>query len=241
MKALILAAGIGKRLKSAVPKILLKIGNKTLLERHYENLINSGIKNIGIVIGYKSNKISQFIRVIDTKKKVKIFVNSKFRLGSIVSLVKAEEFITTKGDMILMDGDVLYDKKILQKLINSKRKNCVLLDENFKQGQEPVKVCIKNKTVCDFGKNVKEEFDIIGESIGFFKFSNLSSIKLLKYAKKVMKLDTNNVYEDAISLIIKNKIFKIEYENVTNLPWTEIDFKSDLKFAKKKVLHRINE
>ena len=122
MKALILAAGIGKRLKSTVPKILLKIGNKTLLERHYENLINLGIDNIGIVIGYKSSKISQFIKAIDTKKKVKIFVNSKFRLGSIVSLVKAGEFFKTKDDMVLMDGDVLYDNKILKKLINSKKK-----------------------------------------------------------------------------------------------------------------------
>ena len=51
MKALILAAGIGKRLKANVPKILLKIGNKSLLERHVENLLNLGIKNIGIVIG----------------------------------------------------------------------------------------------------------------------------------------------------------------------------------------------
>ena len=61
MKALILAAGIGKRLKANVPKILLKIGNKSLLERHVENLLNLGIKNIGIVIGYKSNHLRNFI------------------------------------------------------------------------------------------------------------------------------------------------------------------------------------
>ena len=49
MKALILAAGIGKRLKADVPKILLRIGNKSLLERHYENLLSLGVKKIGIV------------------------------------------------------------------------------------------------------------------------------------------------------------------------------------------------
>ena len=51
MKALILAAGIGKRLKNNMPKILLKIGSKRLLERHIENLLNLDIKNIVIVIG----------------------------------------------------------------------------------------------------------------------------------------------------------------------------------------------
>ena len=57
MKALILAAGIGQRLKSNLPKILLKVGKKSLLERHYENLIELNVKNIGIVIGYKSQVI----------------------------------------------------------------------------------------------------------------------------------------------------------------------------------------
>ena len=61
MKALILAAGIGQRLKSNLPKILLKVGKKSLLERHYENLIELNVKNIGIVIGYKSQVIKKYI------------------------------------------------------------------------------------------------------------------------------------------------------------------------------------
>ena len=64
MKALILAAGIGKRLKTNIPKILLKIGNKSLLERHLENLLSLGVKNIGIVIGFKSNYLKNFIKTI---------------------------------------------------------------------------------------------------------------------------------------------------------------------------------
>ena len=73
MKALILAAGIGKRLKTNIPKILLKIGSKTLLERHLENLLSLGVKNIGIVIGFKSNYLQNFIKKIDKKKKYKNF------------------------------------------------------------------------------------------------------------------------------------------------------------------------
>ena len=72
MKALILAAGIGKRLKTNIPKILLKIGNKNLLERHLENLLSLGIRNIGIVIGYKSSQLKNFIKKIDKKKNIKI-------------------------------------------------------------------------------------------------------------------------------------------------------------------------
>ena len=241
MKALILAAGMGKRLKANVPKILLKIGNKSLLERHVENLLNLGIKNIGIVIGYKSNQLRNFIKKIDKKKNIKIFKNSSYKLGSIVSLVSASNFFYIKGNLILMDGDVLYDKKILKKLFNSKKKNCLIIDKKFEKGQEPVKVCIKNNKIIDFGKIVNQDFDYQGESVGFFKFSNKSSLKLLHQSRKIMKFYKNLMYEEAIQKIIKEKKIRMDFENITNLPWVEIDFKKDLIFAKKKVLKQINE
>ena len=241
MKALILAAGMGKRLKANVPKILLKIGNKSLLERHVENLLNLGIKNIGIVIGYKSNHLRNFIKKIDRKKNIKIFKNSSYKLGSIVSLVSASNFFYIKGNLILMDGDVLYDKKILKKLFNSKKKNCLLIDKKFEKGQEPVKVCIKNNKIIDFGKIVNQDFDYQGESVGFFKFSNKSSLKFLQQSRKIMKSNKNLMYEEAIQKIIKEKKIRMDFENITNLPWVEIDFKKDLIFAKKKVLKQINE
>ena len=241
MKALILAAGRGKRLKANVPKILLKIGNKSLLERHVENLLNLGIKNIGIVIGYKSNQLRNFIKKIDRKKNIKIFKNSSYKLGSIVSLVSASNFFYIKGNLILMDGDVLYDKKILKKLFNSKKKNCLIIDKKFEKGQEPVKVCIKNNKIIDFGKIVNQDFDYQGESVGFFKFSNKSSLKFLEQSRKIMKSNKNLMYEEAIQKIIKEKKIRMDFENITNLPWVEIDFKKDLIFAKKKVLKQINE
>ena len=241
MKALILAAGRGKRLKANVPKILLKIGNKSLLERHVENLLSLGIKNIGIVIGYKSNQLRNFIKKIDRKKNIKIFKNSSYKLGSIVSLVSASNFFYTKGNLILMDGDVLYDKKILKKLINSKKRNCLLIDKKFEKGQEPVKVCIKNNKIIDFGKIVNQDFDYQGESVGFFKFSSKSSIKFLEAAKIIMKSNKNAMYEDAIQQIIKKKKVYIDFENITSLPWVEIDFKKDLILAKKIILKQINE
>ena len=49
------------------------------------------------------------------------------------------------------------------------------------------------------------------------------------------------MYEDAIQKIIKYKKFFISFENITNLPWVEIDFKKDLQLAKKNILKRINE
>ena len=210
MKELILAAGIGKRLKVSLPKILLRIGNRSLLERHYDNLLSLGVKKIGIVVGYKSQYLIKCIKEIDKKKKIKIIKNPKYKLGSIVSLVCASSFFYERGELILMDGDVLYDKKILKKLIDTKKKDTLLIDKHFESGEEPVKVCIKNNKIYDFGKNVDNNFDFQGESVGFFKFSKKTSIKLLNESKKIKAKNKKAMYEDAIQKLIKEKKFLIE-------------------------------
>ena len=241
MKALILAAGIGKRLKVSLPKILLKIGNRSLLERHYDNLLSLGVKKIGIVVGYKSQHITKCIKEIDKKKKIKIIKNPKYKLGSIVSLVCASSFFYERGELVLMDGDVLYDKKILKKLIDTKKKDTLLIDKHFESGKEPVKVCLKKNRIYDFGKNVDNDFDLQGESVGFFKFSKKTSIKLLNESKKIKSKNKKAMYEDAIQKLIKEKKILMEFENISNLPWIEIDFKKDLNLAKKNILKEIDE
>ena len=241
MKALILAAGLGRRLKIDKPKILLKIRNKTLLERHLVNLINFGVSNIGIVIGYKSNQLKKFLAKKRFKQKIKIFENTNYNLGSTISLVSAKKFFNEKGDLFLMDGDVLYDKKILKKLINSKKKDCLLIDKNFETGKEPVKVCVKNNKILDFGKTVKKPFDFQGESVGFFKFRKKTSMKILNEGRSDIKKNKNSMYEDIIQKLIKTKKITMNFEKVNKLSWIEIDFKKDLIKARKKIINQINE
>ena len=242
MKALILAAGIGKRLKTDTPKILLQIGKKTLLERHYTNLVNANIHKIGLVVGFQNKKIEDLIKRIDKENRIRIFRNREFRKGSAISLVSAYEFFDIKEEMILMDGDVLYHEQIFKKLVNSNKKNCFLLDRNIEKGEEPVKICIKKDHIYDFGKKIKKDFDFYGESVGFFKFSYEISKELLIKTKEVMKSNSNAAYEEAIRLIIKNTDSNnFGYEDITNLPWIEIDFPKDLEKAKNKILLEIDE
>ena len=224
------------------PKILLKIGQKTLLERYYQNLVNIDVNKIGLVVGFQKEKIEGLIKEIDKENRITIFRNTEFTKGSVISLVKASNFFEHQEEMILMDGDVLYHHDILQRLVNSKKKNCFLLDRNIEEGEEPVKICIKKNHICDFGKKIKKDFDFYGESVGFFKFSYEISKELLIKAKEVMKSNSNAAYEEAIRLIIKNTdLNNFGYEDITNLPWIEIDFLKDLEKAKNKILLEIDE
>ena len=83
--------------------------------------------------------------------------------------------------------------------------------------------------------------DIQSESVGFFKFTNKLSAKLLFEAKKMMLKNPNYMYEDVIQKMIKEKKIKLDFENITNLPWIEIDYKKDLKKARKNILKKIND
>ena len=242
MKALILAAGIGKRLNSNIPKILLKLGQKTLLERHYQNFVNADINKIGLVVGFQKKKIEDLIKKIDKENRITIFRNEDFSRGSVVSLVKASKFFDDKEEIILMDGDVLYHQDIFQRLVNSKNKNCFLLDRNIEDGEEPVKISVKKNHICDFGKKIKKNFDFYGESVGFFKFSYQISKKLLDKANQIMRTNPNEMYEEAIRLIISDSsLNNFGYEDITNIPWIEIDFPEDLEKAKNKLLPKIDE
>ena len=242
MKVLILAAGIGKRLKSKKPKILLKIGKKTLLERHYENITNANINKIGLVVGYKSKEIEDAVKKIDIDNKITIFQNPSFTKGSVLSITAASKFFESEEELILMDGDVLYDKRILQKLINSNIKNCFLLDRDFDDGDEPVKISIKKNQICDFGKKIKKLNDFYGESVGFFKFTFEISKKFLFKAEHIANLNINEPYEEAIRfLLYENDLKKFGYEDISAFSWIEIDFPEDLNKAKLKILPNINE
>ena len=108
MQAIILAAGIGKRISSShdPPKILLEFNEKTLLERHISNLHQLGAERIIICAGYKQELIHKELKKISSSD-VEIVSNKEFLLGSAVSLLKTQPVVSKNEDTLLMDADVL--------------------------------------------------------------------------------------------------------------------------------------
>tara|TARA_B100000579_G_C22784466_1_gene831124 strand:- start:270 stop:1007 length:738 start_codon:yes stop_codon:yes gene_type:complete len=243
MQAIILAAGIGKRISSShdIPKILLKFNEKTLLERHISNLQQLGTERIIICTGYKQELICRELKKIDSTN-VEVVSNEKFHLGSTVSLLTTQPVVGKKEDTLLMDADVLYHPEIINKLANSQHKNCLLIDKEFDEGVEPVKVCMKNQKIVEFRKKIslKIDYDTIGESVGFFKFSanGLKSI-FQKCESFVADGREHEPHEEVIRESIIYDNIKIEFEDVSGLPWLEIDFPEDIVRATKSVLPQL--
>jgi len=246
MKAIILAAGIGNRLgkySNNKPKGLLEFNKKSLLQRHIEILKAKNINDIIIVTGFQSQMIVEHFN--DSLVSIHYIYNERYTEGSMLSLGCAREILLNESEIILMDADVLYDDEIISRLINSKFKNCLLLDRNFIDGDEPVKICVnKNGNINEFRKKIpgEHEYDFKGESVGFFKFDNSTGKNLVSLIDDYIAEDKNDApYEEVIRDLLLRDPDKFGFEDISGIPWIEIDFPEDIEHAIKKILPKLSK
>ena len=245
MQAIILAAGIGNRLGNQAnnkPKSLLKFSGKSLLQRHIELLFQYGIETVHIVTGYQHDTLMSHIAGLSGD--IRFIYNDRYTEGSLISLGCAKDILLNQPEFMLMDADVLYDKSILQRLIQSKHANCLLIDQNFIPGDEPVKVCINdNDQIIEFRKLISSNLQFVkqGESVGFFKFNNLIGQQLMARIEHYLSLQQYDTpYEEAIRDCLLDSPEQFAYEDVTGLAWIEIDFPEDMIRARDEVLPQID-
>ena len=246
MRAVILAAGRGRRLGSAGeerPKVLLRFGGRTLLQRHIEILEYSGIAEIAVVVGYRAQLVRDEIGRLGRASRIRVIENPRYAEGSVVSLWSAAAAFAGGHSTLLMDGDVLYDWRLLQRLIQSSRTNCLLMDRNIEPGEEPVKLCIAENRIVDFHKKPQHSHDFHGESVGFFRLSPEIGEALLAGAGVYVSSGRHDQeYEEPLrDLILASAPEVFGYEDITGLPWAEIDFPLDVARARKSVVPRLSE
>lgn len=244
MQAIILAAGRGRRLGAQAagrPKSLLEFGGKSLLERHIQILRANHIEHITIVIGYQAERIRAHLQ--GGPAGMDFILNPRFHEGSGISLAAAREIIGKEPQFILMDADVLHDRRLLRRLIDSAAENCFLLDQDFIPGVEPVKLCVNQSgRIIEFGKGRMDTLDyaLAGESVGFFKFSRETGRRLIARIDRYLAEGRNDTpYEAAIRDLVLRYPDRFGYEDVTGLPWIEIDFPEDIERARTQILPRL--
>ena len=244
MKAIILAAGRGKRLgKRAAgrPKSLLEFGGKSLLERHIDILRANHVTHITLVIGYQAERIRAHLQ--GHPAGIDFILNPRFQEGSGISLAAARELICNTPQFLLMDADVLHDRRLIPRLLDSAAENCFLLDQDFIPGIEPVKLCVNAAgQIIEFSKELPDGLDyaIQGESVGFFKFTRETGRRIIARIDHYLAAGANDTpYETAIRDLLLRQPGRFGYEDVTGLPWIEIDFPEDIERAQKEILPRL--
>lgn len=174
-KVLILAAGIGVRLLEItkdIPKCLVKVNNKPILEYQLEAIMANGIKNVVIVVGYKAKKIRE---VIASNKKfknlnIKFIENKEYaESNSSYSFWLAKDEVKDTP-YIHLNCDVILFADLLKKVIESKYDNVIVIDNKVKllEGKMEQVVLDGDRIVKMDDKNVR---NAIGKGSGIAKLS----------------------------------------------------------------------
>jgi choline kinase len=244
VRAILLAAGRGIRLQQPeLPKCLLQFGGRTLLERHLRLLKRAGVGEIVLALGFRHEMVqAQLARWTDLPRP-EIVLNPRFELGSVLTLQAAAPALTRGGDVLVMDADVLYHEHIMRALVaGAPPVNRVLIDRDFEPGDEPVKVCVQGGVPIELRKRPAPglRYDTIGESVGFFRFSEPGAARLAAILSDYAGSGRGDApHEEAVRDLLRERSQVFEVADITGEPWIEIDFPADVERAATDILPRL--
>jgi choline kinase/DNA-binding XRE family transcriptional regulator len=207
-KALIIAAGLGSRLKKHtknLPKCMLDFGGKTLLQRQLDSYKKCGIKDISIIRGYKKEKINY--------KGIKYFENTDYENNNVLnSVFYAEKVIN--GNIIISYSDILFDPSVVQRALDSVHDISVVVDIDWRgyyvgRKDHPISeaenvIFNSNNEVEKIGKINTGKEEVHGEFIGMIKLSNRGAEILKQHFHRLKKIYWNKPFQRA-------KIFQKAY------------------------------
>lgn len=230
-------------LAAAQNKVLLHFDGKTLLERHVMILKKVGISKLYLVTGHLRENIQAVMPSLSKRYHITLeeLFNPDFTEGSILSMhASLPALVNVSDSVLIMDGDVLYDARMLQHLLDSPHRTALLVDRDYSTvDDDPVLVPLRAGKPFEFVKKWTpapgQSADAVGESVGFFKIHSEDLPHLIRETcARTSGTARAESYDEALRALVKTGHFCAE--DVTGLPWTEIDFPHDLDFAAKFIL-----
>lgn len=219
------------------PKCLLKVGEKCLLQRSIDALASNGIRDFVIVTGYLHEMIETFVaEQYGDNINVKFIHNDVFdSTNNIYSLWLARPEAEGQ-EILLLDSDLLYDPRIITKVMESDADNVLTLIRH-ELGEEEMKVVLdhENGTIIEISKTCNPA-DAAGESLGIEKMGCRYTSALYQELEPMMNEEhlENVFYERAFErLIAKGHTYKVI--DVTELFSCELDTVEDFENAKEKI------
>lgn len=239
MQAVILAAGMGKRLKDLTSdntKCMVKVNGVTMVERMLSQLDSLKLSKIVIVIGYEGHKLVDFINTLDIKTNIEYVENAiYYKTNNIYSLYLAKDYLLEE-DTLLLESDLIFEDSILEKIINHPYPNLAVVDK-FESWMDGTVVTLDgDDNIKRFIPNKQFSFEEIPEyykTVNIYKFSKeFSSSHYVPFLEAYSKALGNNEYYEqvlrVITLLDKPEIKAIRLDNDL---WYEIDDVQDLDIA----------
>jgi choline kinase len=172
---------------------------------------------------------------------VRRVLNPGYRTSSLLSLWTLREVLAAGEPVLYMDADVLYDWRLLARLLEAPHEDCLLIDRTAVASEECLKVCIREGRVVDFHKRIQATgYAHWAEWVGFARFGAESARQLAGAIRSyVDRGRTGVIYEEPMRDVILAGHDRFGTVDSLGLPWIEIDFQDDLERARTEVLPRL--
>jgi choline kinase len=236
LKALILAAGQGTRIRSTHgehPKCLITFNHseRTILDQQIQNLSMAGVQEIGIVVGYEKEQIIRHMvkHYWGSLKRFRFIENHRFaETNNIYSLWLARDWL--KGSsFVALNADVAFDSEILPPANSSTAPITIIVDRAWRD--ESMKVAIRGNQITRMSKQITHE-DFSAIYIGIAVFSTRIVDRFLQEIDRLVYQGQKDVFFDiGVQHLIDDGV-RIGYTETGSRAWTEIDNAGDLAFAR---------
>ncbi|NHB69844.1 aminotransferase class I/II-fold pyridoxal phosphate-dependent enzyme [Perlabentimonas gracilis] len=239
MQAIILAAGMGKRLKELTDnntKCMVKVNGVTLIERMLKQLDNLNLSQIILVVGYKSKELIDYISTIEIRTEIKYINNDiYFKTNNIYSLFLARNYLL-KEDTLLLESDLIFEDSVLNRLINEDYPSLALVAKYEGWMDGTVVTLDKEKNILSFLDKKHFKFENIKDyykTVNIYKFSKaFSNSHYVPFLEAYSKaLGDNEYYEQVLKVITLLEKPEIKASVLKDEAWYEIDDMQDLDIA----------
>ena len=235
MQAIILAAGIGSRLRSlsgGKPKCLIEVGGRPLILHQLQALADHGVGPVTCVLGYQADEVRKVIG-----DRADVVINERYEeTNSLYSLWLARDQV--KGPFVLLNCDLIFDPDILDQLLEEKG-NVLAYDSTSSRGREQTKVAIRERKVVDLGKDLPAG-SARGESLGMLKFDADGATSMMQMADYLIRDGHEKAWVIEATRAVC-QLVPIYSVNIAGKAWTEIDFPYDLDVARREVWPAIHK
>lgn len=239
MQAIILAAGMGKRLGELTrdnTKCMVQVNGVALIDRVLHQLEPLGLSRIVIVVGYQGEKLRKFVSSLDIRTPVCYVENPVYyKTNNIYSLMLAQDYLLEE-DTLLLESDIIFEDAVIRKLMEDPRDTLALVDkyESWMSG-----TCLKvgdDDSIVDFIQGKRFVFRDASEyykTVNIYKFAkNFSEKYYVPFLNAYSSaLGNNEYYEQVLRVITMLDEPVIKAKKLEGEIWYEIDDIQDLDIA----------
>ena len=239
MQAIILAAGMGKRLKKLTQnntKCMVKVNGVSLIERMLRQIEAQHLSRVVIVVGYEGQKLIDYIATLGIQTPIVYIDNPIYdKTNNIYSLALAKDWLC-REDTLLFESDLIFEDSVLEALVNDPRETLALVDkyESWMDG-----TCVKlaeDDTIAAFVPGKQFDFrekDEYYKTVNIYKFSRsfceTHYVPFLEAYQSALGL--NEYYEQVLRVITMLDNPGIKARRLNGQRWYEIDDIQDLDIA----------